>query len=120
MSAGSYDFGHNGTDYPELSFHGTSPWDLNQTEPALTFAYMYAEDSRKYGTKRDSFIYVAVNSHWEEHRFGLPVVPEKYVWRLASEAYGVSSAPGSEKELGDQSGITLGARSTAVLIAERR
>ena len=98
-------------------------WDaggLYQVAPGLTFAYMYAEDSRKFGTKRDSFIYIAVNSHWEEHRFELPVVPEKFVWRLAFEAYGLSSAPGNEKKVKDQSGITVGARSTAVLIAERR
>ena len=120
LTAASYDSGYNGTGYPELSFHGTNSWDIDETSPGLCFAYMYAEDHEKYGTKRDCFIYVAVNAHWEEHRFELPVIPEGCEWRLAFEAYGVSTDAGKEIMLDDTSGISLGARSTAVLIGEQR
>ena len=111
--------GHNGTGYPELSFHGTEPWQLDQNAPGLCFAYMYAEDHARFGTEKDCFIYVAVNAHWEEHRFGLPVIPEGYVWRLAFEAYGYSSDAGQEQRWEDFSGITLGPRTTAVLVAAK-
>ncbi|MBQ4310822.1 MAG: glycogen debranching protein GlgX [Oscillospiraceae bacterium] len=113
-----HDCGHNGTGYPELSFHGTNAWDINEDSPGLCFAYMYAEDHIRYSTERDCFIYIAVNAHWEEHRFGLPELPAGYVWKLAFEAYGFSSDTGYEKPLEDQTGITLGARSTAVLVGE--
>jgi glycogen operon protein len=78
---------------------------------------MYAEDHVKYGIKQDCFIYIAVNAHWEEHRFELPALPGGYEWRLAFEAYGLSTDAGHEKKHEDQSCITIGARSTAILIS---
>ena len=120
ITAETYDFGNNDTGYPELSFHGTRAWDLDENSPGLCLAYMYAEDSRKYKTKNDCFIFVAINAHWEEHRFELPVIPEGFEWKLAFEGYGFSSDPGDEKKLDDQTGIDLGSRTTAVLVAEKR
>ena len=61
-------------------------------------------------------IYVAVNAHWEEHRFTLPELPVGFQWRLAFEAYGLCSEPGAAKIHDDQAGINLGPRTTAVLI----
>ena len=81
---------------------------------------MYADDSIKYGVKKNCFIYIAVNAHWEEHRFDLPMLPEEYEWKLGFEAYGFSADPGREKKLEDQTGITLGARSTAILVGEQK
>lgn len=117
LRAEHYDFSHNGTGYPELSFHGTQAWDFNEHAPGLSFAYMYAEDHSRYGTERDAFIYIAVNAYWEEQRYTLPVLPEGYRWQLAFEAYGLSTEPSGECWHEDQAGITLGPRSTAILIA---
>ena len=64
----SFDNGHNATGYPELSFHSAEPWQLDMHSPALTFGYMFAQDRKKYGLKKDSFIYIAVNAHWESRR----------------------------------------------------
>ena len=111
------DRGPNGTGYPELSLHGLEPWHLDRQAPGLCFAYLYAEDHVRYRTAADQFLYVAVNAHWEEHRFGLPVIPAGFHWYLAFEAGGYSADPGGEKPWGDFSGFTLGPRSTAVLIA---
>ena len=116
LRAESYDFSHNGTGYPGLSFHGTQPWALDEHAPGLSFAYLYAEDHAGYGTDRDTLIYVAVNAYWEEQRFTLPVLPDGFRWRLAFDSGGFSADPGKELPLKDQSGITLGPRSTAVLI----
>ena len=120
LSASSYDFSRNGTGYPEFSLHGTQAWQIDSNAPGHCFACLYAEDHRKYGMEADCFIYVAVNAHWEEHRFVLPDLPESFGWHLAFEAYGVSSDPGKEKPWKDSSGITLGARSTAVLIGRKK
>ena len=117
LRANHYDFSHNATGYPELSFHGTLPWTLHEREPGLSFAYMYAEDHTKYGTERDAFIYVAVNAYWEEQYFTFPLLPEGFRWNLAFEAYGISTEAGSRIPMGDSSGIRLGSRTTAVLIA---
>ena len=112
-----YNFEHNGTGYPELSFHGLVPWQLDENVPTLTFAYMYAEDHEKYKAERDAFIYVAVNAHWEDHSFGLPIIPENMSWHLAFNSEGIHSKPGSEKKMKDIWNLTLGPRTSAVLIA---
>ena len=118
LRSSSYEFGHNDTGYPELSFHGTSPWCLNEDEPNLTFAYLYAEGTQKYCTEKTTFLYVAVNAHWEPHVFGLPIIPEGMKWHLfCDSAQGLSYAPGEEKLLDAVDSYSLPARSSAVLLA---
>ena len=107
---------YNGTGYPEMSLHGTRPWDLDKTRPGFCLSYLYAEDHKKYGTKRDEFIYVAVNTHWEDHYFEIPRLPEEFTWRLAFDSKGYSSESGNEKKISDQNGIMLGARTTMILV----
>jgi len=117
MRCGGFDSGENGTGYPELSFHGCEPWKLDRCAPSLVFAYMYAEDHEKYDTKKDCFIYVMVNAHWESHVFTLPVVPKGYEWYLVSESGGRSYAPGKEKKMGSITDWKLDERMSAVLVA---
>ena len=116
LRAGSYDFSPNGTGYPELSFHGTKPWELNEQAENLCFAYLYAEDHKKFGTERDCFIYIPVNAHWETHTFELPVIPEGMHWYLAAEAYSEFRDPENLISAEHQDRIELGPRTTAVLI----
>jgi len=120
LSAPSYDFSPNGTGYPEFSLHGTRAWHIDEHSPGHCFAYLYAEDHLEHGTEEDAFIYVAVNAHWEEHRFTLPVLPASFGWHLAFEAYGFSSDPGKESPCGDSSGIILGPRTAAVLVGRKK
>ena len=108
-----FDTAHNGTGYPELSFHSETPWQHDPNAPALVFAYLYAEDSRKCGTAQDAFIYVLCNAHWETHRFTLPLLPEGLHWHTLLYS-GDSSA--NDTPVGDD-GFVLMPRSTAVLIA---
>ena len=114
----SYDFSHNDTGYPELSFHGCEPWCLDESAPNLTFAYMFAEGCQKYGTQRNTFLYIAVNMHWEPHMFHLPVIPADMKWHLAFDSSGQSFAPGQEKLLEGIGEYMLEARSTLVLVAQ--
>ena len=118
LRANGFYYDQNGTGYPEMSFHGTTPWELDRGADTLTFAYLFAEDHVKYKTKKDAFIYVMVNAHWEGHDFGLPIVPAECTWYLAGDSFGESYQTGREKKLGDIEGFYLPARSTAVLVAK--
>ena len=118
LSVTRCDSSPNGTGYPELSFHGTEPWHLDRFSPSLCFAYLYAEDSSRFGTGSDQFLWIAVNAHWEEHCFTLPMIPEGFRWYLAFDSSrGVSADPGTELPWVGFADIPLGPRSTAVLVA---
>ena len=117
LRSASYDFSHNDTGYPELSFHGCDPWCLDESAPNLTFAYLYAEGAQKYKTEKDSFLYIAVNEHWEMHSFRLPIIPAGMKWHLAFDSSGESYAPGQERLLDQTQDYTLGPRTSAVLVA---
>ena len=45
---------------------------------------MYSEAAADYGTKEDAFIYCAVNAHWENAVFDLPVIPEGMKWETVA------------------------------------
>ena len=113
-----YDFGHNGTGYPELSFHGIKPWQLDEQADTLVFAYLYAEDHVKYQTEQDVFLYVMVNAHWEPHTMELPVIPYGYSWHLAFDTAGYSADCGKEKKIRGYDAVEVGARSVKVLLAK--
>ncbi len=130
----SFNVGENSTGYPEMSFHGLKPWEIDRNCPTLTFAYMYVEPSDKYGTKENTFIFVAVNAHWEEHYFELPVIPEGYKWNVycrsdvddrsyldgrlyVDDRSDVDGKSGSVDQA--LNGINLGFRSSAVILGRK-
>ena len=112
----SFDNGHNATGYPELSFHSAEPWQLDMHSPALTFGYMFAQDRKKYGLKKDSFIYIAVNAHWESHEFMLPIIPEGMQWYREFDSF--TGKYNEHKKLGGRGPVRLESRSTAIFIAK--
>ena len=120
LRANDYDFSHNDTGYPELSFHGPDPWNLDESAPALSFACMYAEGSGKYGVKEDCFIYTAVNAHWEEHTFTLPIIPENLDWFTAFDTAGAACCPGQEIPLNDKQSLSVPPRTVVILITKGR
>ena len=85
-----YEFAHNKTGYPELSFHGLTPWEHEAGSGTLTIGCLWAEDHLKYGTGEDAFLYLAVNAHWEDHPFRLPALPAGFSWSVeaSSSPYG--------------------------------
>jgi len=111
----SFDNSHNGTGYPELSFHSAEPWQLDRSSPALTFGYMFAQDGKKFGLRKDSFIYIAVNAHWESHDFTLPIVPEGMQWYREFDSF--TGKYNERKKLGGRGPVRLESRSTAIFIA---
>ncbi len=90
LRARSFDFAQNGTSYPELSFHGLIPWEHDWNTDTLTIACFWAEDHLKYGTDQDAYLYLAINAHWEDHAFRLPILPAGFSWQkeAASSRYG--------------------------------
>ena len=114
-----FDNGYNGTGYPELSFHSTTPWQHDPKAPSLTFAVLYAEDHEKYHTPEDTFLYVLINAHWEEHTFTLPIVPEGLRWHLVCDSKGICFSAGEELSLDSPMQYTLGPRESAILITRR-
>ncbi|MGM0414693.1 MAG: glycogen debranching protein GlgX [Bacillota bacterium] len=109
----------NETGYPELSFHGVDPWEIN-FDSSLTLAAMFAAPKEKYQLDKDEFIYLALNMHWESHQYQLPELPEEFSWKVVANSS--VAAPedfwpeGEEKLIEDQSSIILGPRSSMILI----
>ena len=112
LRAAGFDSAHNGTGYPELSFHGLTPWQFDRFTATLTFACLWAEDHRKYGTREDAFLYLAVNAHWEDHSFRLPVIPDGFEWQTKA----VSSPYGRLTDAGE---AFVPARSVMLLTGEK-
>ena len=119
LRAPRFDLEPNGTGYPELSFHGPEPWNLDLSAPALTFAWLYAEDHAKYGTKSDCFLYIMINAHWEDHTFLLPDLPERFSWHIVCDSKGLTFPAGREQPLLVPMQFTLGPRESAILISRQ-
>ena len=115
-----YGYGRGAAAYPEISFHSEKPWEHKEDAPALTFGCMFAEDHERFGTEADSFLYIALNAHWEDHTFKLPDLPKGMTWRTAfSSEDGFSSDPGDEKKLRDPGAVKIGPRSSAVFVGRK-
>lgn len=111
----SFDEAPNETGYPEVSFHSERAWDLDRSAPNLVFGVMFAESAKKYKTKNDNYIYMAVNAHWEDHSFGLPVIPEGFSW------YRIEDTASSRKRVNKvQDFLDVKARSIVILCTKRR
>jgi glycogen operon protein len=108
--------GENSSGYPELSFHGSRPWEFNENSPFLSFGFMYAEPAKDYGTKEDSFIYCAVNAYWENVSFELPVIPDGMEWETV--AYSGDDKAKYDKAAGNS--VTLMARSLMLFLGHKR
>ena len=106
--------GRNSSDYPELSFHGTVTWQLDEYQPFLCFGFMFVEPKADYGTSEDTFIYCAVNAFWEEKRFELPIVPEGFVWREIE----YTGSTGEVDQIVQDRTVTLMPRSLMLLTAK--
>ena len=111
LRARHFDSGYNGTGYPELSFHGLIPWEHDWNSSTLMIACLWAEDHVKYGTEKDTFLYLAINAHWEDHVFRLPVIPAGFEWHTEA-----ASSPYSRIT---ETGAFLPARSVMLLTGRR-
>lgn len=118
----TYDIKNNGTGYPELSWHGEKPWSFNVSNDNLSLALMYVEDKHKYNLEEDTFIYMAINMHWEMHIYELPVIPEDKQWYIfcnTSCEYGRDIFDEKIRiPIEDQSKIVVNPRSIIILLGK--
>lgn len=108
--------GYNSSGYPELSWHSQTPWQLDVHEPFLTFAFMYSEPAQDFNTEEDSFIYCAVNAHWKEQTFILPIIPEGMQWKIVAYS---ADEKGECKGNICEGNVRLASRSLMLLIAKK-
>lgn len=113
----SYDKGYNNTGYPELSWHGEKPWEVYDLENTLSFAVMYVEEKEKYNMENDSYIYIAINMHWEGKNFELPVIPQEKKWYLFSNTSSIKEEE-SEIVLQNQQNLYVPERSIIIIIGK--
>lgn len=116
----TFDKGYNKTGYPEVSWHGEEPWNLKNADNTLWFAIMFAEEREKYNVEGDSYIYIAINMHWESHGFTLPDIPRDKKWYMfANTNFDEKINNFEEKEnilLSNQKNILVSERSIIILV----
>jgi isoamylase len=111
-----------GSGYPDISFHGTKAWSVDQSASSRAFAFLLDGDHAKEGIVKDVMVYVAVNMYWEGLHFEIPALPAEKKWYLVSNtdipAPNDSFDGGKEPLLENQHEFLVGSRSTVVLIGK--
>ena len=102
---------------PATSWHGVRAWKPDWAPHSRLLAVMrHARD----GTTHDC-VYLAANSHWEEHSLELPALPDGLAWHLfahtAAQPPREINEPGREPPLDNQTQVCIGPRSVLVLAA---
>ncbi len=110
-----------GSGYADITWHGTQAWNADWNSNH-TLAFMLCGKHAKQGNAEDSYIYVAMNMHWESHWFELPQLHPGMNWRVFANTGVVppqdSWEPGTEPVLENQSGLLMGDRSVAILVGK--
>ncbi|MCX5785523.1 MAG: glycogen debranching protein GlgX [Elusimicrobia bacterium] len=108
--------------YPDISWHGTKAWSCDWAPESRVLAFLLNGESVKVGAVCDTFIYVAMNMHWEMRGFGLPQLPQGMRWHVAVNTDMPSpedvAETGREKKIENQSEFLVGPRSVVVLLGK--
>jgi len=71
-----------GCGWPEISVHGTAPWQVDYSSYNRLSAYLYCGSYvRLEKNIFDDSFYVMFNMHWEKHEFELPEM-EGFTWEI--------------------------------------
>lgn len=108
---------HEGSNYPDISFHGLKPWQIDDSPETRTMAVMFNGQHMN-----DNIIYTAMNMHWEKHEFILPNLSGMNWYLFANTGLQYPDDicdAGCEVLLKNQSSIILEPRSTAVLVGKK-
>ena len=109
-----------GSGYPDISWHGVSPWAPDWSGYSRTLAFMLCGQHARGGAVKDDYLYVIMNMHWEGCTFELPVPPASYQWRVFANTAAPSPEdiwePGTEPVLHDQRRFVSGPRSVVILV----
>jgi isoamylase len=111
-----------GSGLSDISWHGTKAWNADWSESSKVLAFMLDGKHAKNGTVEDNTIYTALNTYWDALPFELPAPPQGQKWHVFVNTSMASPEdicePGNEIELVDQGWITVGGRSSVVLVAK--
>jgi isoamylase len=77
--------------YADITWHGTAAWQPDWSYHSRTLAFMLDGRHARGGSEPDETIYVAMNTHWESHRFDLPRLPRGMRWRVFVNTRGGSN-----------------------------
>lgn len=66
--------------YPDLSYHGSNAWRAQTESYNRHIGMMFDERYAGEGTDEPSFLYLAINMHWESHELALPRLPKGFRW----------------------------------------
>jgi isoamylase len=109
-----------GSGYPDISWHGLEAWNPDWGYHARTIAFMLCGRHPAENGQTDDYVYVAMNMHWEGHRFELPQLPPRYKWlefaNTGQAAPHDITTPGQERPLRGQRHLKLGPRAVAILV----
>ena len=79
---------------------------------------MFVEEKEKYKVNEDSYIYIAINMHWEAHNFELPVLPEDKKWHIFSDTNFDRKGEEEGILLGNQQNLYVSERSIIIIIGK--
>jgi len=109
-------------DYPSLSWHSTGAWNADWSYQSRWLAFMVLQQRPQSGTPRNTFVYVAMNMHWEAHDFELPGLPEGVFWNVFANTDMQPPddivQPSQEIIIENQTQFLVGPRSVVVLIGK--
>lgn len=63
---------------PDMSYHGTKAWYPEFSMYSRTLGILLY--GKYAGARPDSSFYIAINMHWEDHKFDLPKLPDNELW----------------------------------------
>ena len=107
-----------GKGFPDLSFHGERAWFSNLENTSRMLGMMLCgEYSPEENGKKDDFIYVGYNFHWEPRNMALPNLPEGMKWKkvMDTEDLSCDGFYGEEGEICTKT-VKMGPRTVTVLI----
>lgn len=111
-----------GSGLPDISWHGTRPWNVDWGNESRTLAFLLCGRHAKQATTVDDHIYVAMNMHWEMHGFGLPYLPDGRKWHMAINTDMASPDDiwpvGMEPLLDNQGEVLVAPRTIVVLVGK--
>ena len=112
---------NNGSGHPDITWHGTQAWNPDFSDHSRTTAFMLC-GKQISDKKKDDYIYVAMNMHWETHGFEIPKLHNSIQWHVFANTVVKSPEdswePGNEPLLDNQQEILVGSRSVIILVVK--
>jgi glycogen operon protein len=104
----------------DFTWHGTRAWHADWSGWSRILAFTVADGSDGGGA--NSYIYTAMNMHWEAHAFELPRLPHGRRWHVFANTGKLPPEDvwpvGDEPPLADQRHALLGDRSVVILVGK--